>query len=131
MQRMAHHRWDKKTGDRVRQAQDVVNGMVVPGVDALDDHIVKIQRARHARLIGCDSPPPVVQRLLNPPVPEAPPLDALGEFLAAMRQRAEDEALAASPPKPAVAPKATKMVFRGNANGPGLPTKMGLYYACP
>ena len=49
MQRMAHHRWDKKTGDRVRQAQDVVNGMVVPGVDALDDHIVKIQRARHAR----------------------------------------------------------------------------------
>ena len=115
MVRAAHKRWDANTGAKVRAAEEVV---VHGRADALDD-FVRLQKERQQRLAP-HRLPPVVNRLLAPPVP-APvlgPLDQFYEFVQA--NEAAGAAASHAHPKPVRRPERQPL---------GIATRTGLYYA--
>ena len=124
IQRLHHCKWELNTGAKVRAAEAIALGRddATKG-DALD-HLVEIQRNRQLRLEQFKHPPAIVGRLLGPPPVEAPPLDALDLFAEHVRAQAE---LFAVQTKAAPSPKPNP--FNGHFVQPGMPTKMGLYYA--
>ena len=71
-----------KTGKVMRACEAHAHRGAGGGGDALDAHLVEMQRERMRRLASLHSAPPVVQRLLAPPPPPPPPLDPLDEFMA-------------------------------------------------
>ena len=127
MQRLAHARWDMKIGQRVRAAEAHVD-VEGKALDALDQHLVDIQRERRARLnnIQRQQQVPVVQRLLGPPVVVEEPKDALAQYMAWVA------AQALPAPAPVAHNAGTRVNWRARPSGvvePGMPTKMGLHYA--
>ena len=125
--RANHHRWDVKTGAKVKAAEAAAIGVDGAGGDALDQ-LVEIQKARQARLKSLNSAPPVVQRLYaGMPPPTPPPLNPLDDFAAFVRAQAaanvqataKAAAAAAAPPRRVVAREQNKVIA----------TRTGLHFA--
>ena len=124
IQRLNHCKWELNTGAKVKAAEAVaMDTEAATKGDALD-HLVQIQRNRQLRLEKFKHPPAIVGRLLAPPHVEAPPMDALDLFAEHVRAQAEFFAVQTKP-----GPSTKANPFKGQFVQPGMPTKMGLYYA--
>ena len=128
MVQRAHRRWDVGTGANIRRATEAAHRAEPVAFDDELDKLVMIQVERQRRLQSLRSAPPVVKRLLGPkPVPP-PVLDPLDEFLVFV-----NKGLGGDSPRGSNAASETKAYMphrpKGGFDGPGMPTKMGLYYA--
>ena len=125
IQRLNQARWHCNLGVKLAAANAAAYGQPFEGADALDMHLVEIQKQRHARLdnIRRGQNMPIVKRLLGPPPAPPRPVDPLDVFM----EFVSNQAAAGGPQV------GTKAHFarpdRALLAEPGMPTKMGLYYA--
>jgi hypothetical protein len=128
-----HRRWDAKTGTKVREAEEAAIRAEPVGFDDELDQLVRIQVERQRRLRSMKSAPPVVQRLLHPPLPPPKPLDPLDEFMQFVNQGGAQPANARGGTRAFVPPKQPGVnvphTRKGAFAGPMNPTRTGLYHA--
>ena len=128
LQKLEQRKWDQRTGAVIRNSEALAAGEIPIG-DAIND-MVNLQRERRERNKGIGSAPPVVQRLLKPPAPVAPPKDALDLF--AEHMAANPPPLAGGETKAFARDDALAGRYQGKRNVAaelGMRTKMGLNYA--
>ena len=93
----------------------------------------KVEVERQRRLRSMKSAPPVVQRLLHPPLPPPKPLDPLDEFMQFVNQGGAQPANARGGTRAFVPPKQPGVnvphTRKGAFAGPMNPTRTGLYHA--
>ena len=121
-----HRRWDVQTGARIAQAEEMVKRPNVAFDDELDKFAL-IQAERHRRLkVMNKQPPPVVQRLLHPPLPPPMPLDPLDQFVEFMQNAGAEQKVQATERSP---PRSRPVAPTQPFGKPTLlmPTKTGLF----
>ena len=130
IQQLKQARWQLQMGAKIKQAENFALGRKdEAGGDALDQHLVAIQQEHLGRLYNIERNQrmPIVQRLVNPPPPPPVFKDPLELFMDHVNHQ-HQLAMAQQPQ-----PRATKPAFARPApafrNEPGMPTKMGLFYA--